>query len=111
MVVDACKAGNEQVIADVKRICQYEQGDPFNDPKDLCGQLFHTVYMGMSKQSSKETRSRAKELASEIGGKSEQPCFCFPLVPACQPLVYSIKLLAALVASLEFGHIFQVRKD
>lgn len=69
MVVDACKAGNQQVIADVKRIAQYDGGDPLSNPKDLCGQLFHTVYMGMSKQSSKETRSRAEELAREIGGK------------------------------------------
>lgn len=66
MVIEACKAGNQQVIADVKRIAQY--GDKFPEtPEELCNQIFHTVYMGMKTQSSKETRSRARELAEAIG--------------------------------------------
>ena len=33
----------------------------------LCSQIFTTIYMGMKKQSSKETRQRAKDLAKAIG--------------------------------------------
>jgi NAD+ synthase (glutamine-hydrolysing) len=65
MVVEACKAGNEQVIADVQRIAQYTESIP-KTPQELCSQVLHTVYMGMSKQSSKETRSRAKDLSDAI---------------------------------------------
>ncbi|KAI1136372.1 putative glutamine dependent NAD+ synthetase [Hypoxylon sp. FL0543] len=66
MVIDAIKAGNEQVISDVKRLAKFSEKIP-ETPQDLCGQVFHTVYMGMSKQSSKETRQRAKDLADAIG--------------------------------------------
>lgn len=66
MVVDACRAGNEQVIADVKRIAKYTDGIP-NTPQELCNQVLHTIYMGMSQQSSKETRSRAKDLSNAMG--------------------------------------------
>ncbi|OTA83204.1 hypothetical protein M434DRAFT_400722 [Hypoxylon sp. CO27-5] len=66
MVIEAVKAGNEQVIADVKRLAKFSEKIP-ETPEDLCGQIFHTVYMGMSKQSSKETRQRAKDLAEAIG--------------------------------------------
>ncbi|KAF2428737.1 putative glutamine dependent NAD synthetase [Tothia fuscella] len=59
-------AGNEQVIADVKRICKYSDKLPIT-PKQICNQIFHSVYMGMSKQSSKETRARASALSSAIG--------------------------------------------
>ncbi|KAJ1325913.1 NAD+ synthase (glutamine-hydrolyzing) [Microdochium nivale] len=67
MVSEACKAGNEQVIADVLRIAKYTEGEVPDSPEALCNQLFHTVYMGMSKQSSKETRQRAKDLSAAIG--------------------------------------------
>ncbi|RYP68382.1 hypothetical protein DL770_008450 [Monosporascus sp. CRB-9-2] len=67
MVIEACKAGNEQVIADVKRLAKYSDGKIPDTPEELCNQIFHTVYMGMSKQSSKETRQRAKDLAAAIG--------------------------------------------
>ncbi|TVY65710.1 Glutamine-dependent NAD(+) synthetase, partial [Lachnellula suecica] len=66
LVIQACEDGNEQVIEDVKRLAKYGDGIP-KTPQELCNQLFHTVYMGMSKQSSKETRGRAKELAAAIG--------------------------------------------
>ncbi|KAL1969766.1 hypothetical protein VTN77DRAFT_7275 [Rasamsonia byssochlamydoides] len=65
LVIEACQAGNEQVIADVKRIAKYTDSIP-KTPQELCNQIFHTIYMGMSKQSSKETRFRARELASAI---------------------------------------------
>jgi NAD+ synthase (glutamine-hydrolysing) len=66
LVIDAYKAGNEQVIADVKRLVKYTDDIP-KTPQELCNQLFHTIYMGMSKQSSKETRQRAKVLSEAIG--------------------------------------------
>lgn len=66
LVTDACKSGNDTVIADVKRIAKYSKELP-KTPQELCNQIFHTVYMGMKTQSSKETRSRAKELSEAIG--------------------------------------------
>ncbi|KAF1738488.1 Glutamine-dependent NAD(+) synthetase [Beauveria bassiana] len=36
-------------------------------PQELCHRILHTVYMGMSKQSSRETRQRAKDLSAAIG--------------------------------------------
>ncbi|KAI4859114.1 putative glutamine dependent NAD+ synthetase [Hypoxylon rubiginosum] len=67
LVIEACKAGNEQVIADVKRLAKFGEGKVPDTAEELCNQLFHTVYMGMSKQSSKETRQRARDLAEAIG--------------------------------------------
>ncbi|KAJ9355667.1 putative glutamine dependent NAD+ synthetase [Paecilomyces variotii] len=66
LVIEACEAGNEQVIADVRRLARYTDSIP-KTPQELCNQLFHTIYMGMSKQSSKETRQRAKDLSAAIG--------------------------------------------
>lgn len=66
IVVAEIKAGNEVVKADAKRLCSG------NDPtqltaEQLCNSIFSTVFMGMVQQSSKETRSRAKELSATIG--------------------------------------------
>lgn len=66
LVIEACGAGNEQVIADVKRLAKYTEGKIPKTPQELCNQLLHTIYMGMSKQSSKETRSRAKDLSNAL---------------------------------------------
>ncbi|KAI5926263.1 glutamine-dependent NAD(+) synthetase with GAT domain-containing protein [Camillea tinctor] len=66
LVVEAVKAGNPEVIQDVKRIAAYSQKLP-ETPEEFCGQIFHTVYMGMENQSSTETRQRAKDLAQRIG--------------------------------------------
>lgn len=60
------KEGNKQVIEDVKRIACYSSKLP-ETPEELCNQILHTAYMGMEKQSSKETRDRAKDLAKRIG--------------------------------------------
>lgn len=57
--MEAVKSGNKSVIEDVKRLAKYTETLP-ETPQELCNQVFHTVYMGMSKQSSKETRQRAK---------------------------------------------------
>jgi len=65
LVIQAISEGNEKVIEDVKRIVP---GKPCpTTAKALCEEIFHTVYMGMSKQSSVETRQRAKDLGSQIG--------------------------------------------
>ncbi|KAM7183233.1 putative glutamine dependent NAD+ synthetase [Rhypophila sp. PSN 637] len=65
LVIKAIEDGNQQVIEDVKRIVPGK--DIPTTPQALCHEIFHTVYMGMSKQSSADTRRRAKELAAEIG--------------------------------------------
>jgi NAD+ synthase (glutamine-hydrolysing) len=70
IVMKAVENKNEQVIADVRRIAgAYGQPEDWlpKSPEELCNNLFHTVYMGMKTQSSKETRSRAKDLAKAIG--------------------------------------------
>lgn len=66
LVVQAIKAGNQDVITDVRRIAAYSDKLP-DTPEEFCGQIFHTVYLGMANQSSKETRQRAKDLADRIG--------------------------------------------
>lgn len=68
IVMSAVAAGNPQVIADVKRIAKYgPEGELPKTPQELCNQVFTTLYMGMKKQSSRETRQRAKDLAEAIG--------------------------------------------
>jgi NAD+ synthase (glutamine-hydrolysing) len=36
------------------------------DPREFCGRIFHTCYMG-TENSSNDTRQRAKDLAQAIG--------------------------------------------
>jgi NAD+ synthase (glutamine-hydrolysing) len=69
LVVDACKAGDQQALQDVRMVCAEEMYTP-KSPQDLCNRIFHTCFMG-STNSSKETRSRARELAEAIGGIAE----------------------------------------
>mmetsp|Transcript_105914 Transcript_105914/g.129211 ORF Transcript_105914/g.129211 Transcript_105914/m.129211 type:complete len:720 (-) Transcript_105914:58-2217(-) len=67
-VMKAINDGNINVKNDVKRILGIKN-DEYNMPKnakELCNKIFHTTYMG-TKNSSKETRNRAKELAKDIG--------------------------------------------
>lgn len=66
LVVEACKASNEQVIKDVRMICAEDTYNP-ESPQELCNRIFHTCFMG-STNSSAETRSRARDLAKAIGG-------------------------------------------
>jgi len=64
----AVQEGNEQVIQDVKRIAKYsDEGALPKTPQELCNQVFTTIYMGMKKQSSRETRQRARDLSEAIG--------------------------------------------
>ncbi|BGP56681.1 hypothetical protein JCM8202_001299 [Rhodotorula sphaerocarpa] len=68
LVATAAAEGNEQVIKDARRIT----GEPAEsdyvpiDAREFCGRVFHTCYMG-TKNSSTETRQRAKDLAEAIG--------------------------------------------
>ncbi|KAH0543829.1 hypothetical protein FGG08_001868 [Glutinoglossum americanum] len=68
LVIEACEAGNgnEQVIADVKRLAKCTGGSIPTTPQGSCNRLLHTICMGMSKQSPKETRSRAKDLSNAL---------------------------------------------
>ncbi|KAJ4371337.1 hypothetical protein N0V83_004554 [Neocucurbitaria cava] len=71
LVMSALDEGNEQVKADVKRIAgpHHEDGWMPKDARELCGSLLSTLYLGMAKQSSSETRSRAQRLAESIGSR------------------------------------------
>ena len=66
LAITAIKEGNEEVIADVKRIAAYSDKLP-ETAEELCNQIFCTCYMGMENQSSKETRDRSKALSERIG--------------------------------------------
>lgn len=56
---------NQNVLEDVRHIVDDPEYTP-TDPQELAGRLLHTAYMG-SRNSSKQTRRRAKELAKQIG--------------------------------------------
>ena len=68
LVAEAIEAGNEQVIQDVRRICTVPEDEELNlkTPQQICDRIFHTCFMG-SVNSSSETRSRARDLATDIG--------------------------------------------
>ena len=69
IVVKEIKEGNEQVIADCRRICA--EPDPEWLPasaEELCGKIFAAAYMGSKKMSSADTRRRARQLCERING-------------------------------------------
>lgn len=66
LVVSEIHKGNEQVKSDAIRIGHYLDGKFPTDSKDFAKRIFYTVFMG-TENSSEATRSRAKELADEIG--------------------------------------------
>ncbi|KAI0732144.1 hypothetical protein C8Q72DRAFT_774915 [Fomitopsis betulina] len=68
LVVDAAKNGDEQVIADARRIASEPEESSYipTDAREFCNRIFHTCYMG-TENSSVDTRHRAKELAQAIG--------------------------------------------
>lgn len=65
LVFKAVKEGNAQVIRDMRQIVGDDKYMPTNH-QDLANHLFTTCYMG-SENSSEETKSRAKELAKQVG--------------------------------------------
>ncbi|KAJ8294009.1 Glutamine-dependent NAD(+) synthetase [Rhodotorula toruloides] len=68
LVAKAAAEGNESVIKDARRIAGEAADSSYVpiDPREFCGRIFHTCYMGTS-NSSDETRNRAKGLAEAIG--------------------------------------------
>lgn len=68
LVMAGVQEGNEQVIKDIRRIAGESVDSTWlpSNPQEACNRIFHTCYMG-TKNSSKETRSRAKQLANDIG--------------------------------------------
>ncbi|KAM9764761.1 glutamine-dependent NAD(+) synthetase isoform 1-T1 [Menidia menidia] len=65
LLCQAVEDGNGQVLKDVRRVVGDDSYSP-EHPKELCGRLFTTCYMA-SENSSKDTCSRAKDLAGQIG--------------------------------------------
>ncbi|CAR30645.1 glutamine-dependent NAD(+) synthetase [Lachancea thermotolerans CBS 6340] len=65
LVVQECKEGNEQVLADARKLARKDPEWVPATPQDLASCLFHTCFMGTT-NSSKDTRSRARELAKVI---------------------------------------------
>ncbi len=66
MVVAETAEGNEQVIADARRIAGAEDDYLPTDAAEFASRLLFTCYMG-TENSSKETRRRAKQVAAEVG--------------------------------------------
>ena len=66
LVVKAAAAGDEQVIADVRKVTRKAAPWLPADAKELCGMILHTCYMG-TENSSAATRGRAEALATELG--------------------------------------------
>eukprot|EP00069_Balaena_mysticetus_P010364 bmy_20601T0 len=64
-VCEAVKHGNQEVLADVRTIVNQTSYTP-QDPRELCGRVLTTCYMA-SENSSRETCSRAGDLAQQIG--------------------------------------------
>ena len=66
------------MIADARRIAGEPEGSEYvpMDPRELCGRILHTCYMG-TENSSVDTRMRAKELAEAIGRFSTPLLFFF----------------------------------
>ncbi|KIW80027.1 hypothetical protein Z517_06642 [Fonsecaea pedrosoi CBS 271.37] len=56
----------ELVLDDLRRVCAQADDWTPSSPQEICSHIFHSTYMG-SKNSSKETRSRAAALAKAIG--------------------------------------------
>lgn len=66
LVISEVHQGNLAVIEDAKRLCGGSDPTAFS-AEQFCNKVFTTVFMGMEQQSSKETRTRARDLAEAIG--------------------------------------------
>ncbi len=68
MVAHAAHAGNQQVIRDARRIVGESQDSAYlpTDPREFANRIFYTCYMA-TRNSSKATRNRAKQLTDQIG--------------------------------------------
>lgn len=68
LVVEAAAEGNLQVIRDARRVVgEPEEGDYVpRDPRELAGRILHVCYMA-TRNNSRATQARAKELSGQIG--------------------------------------------
>ena len=82
---------DKQVITDARRIVGEPEDSSYipSDPKEFCGRLFHTCYMG-TENSTVETRKRAKELAEAIG--RYRPLHARSIAAHAKPVSYHIDL-------------------
>lgn len=67
LVVKECQKGNVHVLEDARRLANKEEGSTWvpESAQEFCNVVFSTCYMGTS-NSSKDTRSRAKQLSTDI---------------------------------------------
>jgi len=77
-VVTAVAAGDEQVLADARRITRQPVDWIPSDAKELCGLILHTSFMGTA-QSSSQTRDRAAKLAAQVAWRVQRR----PTPPPC----------------------------
>jgi NAD+ synthase (glutamine-hydrolysing) len=68
LVVGKVGENDTQVISDARRIVGEPEDSNYRpiDPKEFCGRIFHTTFMG-TENSSNDTRQRAKDLSNAIG--------------------------------------------
>lgn len=66
MIHQAIDSGNEHVLRDIQRIAEKPETWWPKDAREVTGEILHTCFMG-SKNSSKETRERARALSEAIG--------------------------------------------
>ncbi len=68
LVFDAVVAGDELVIKDVRRVAGFAPDSSWlpSSPQEIAQAVMHTCYMG-TVNSSEATRSRARQLAKEVG--------------------------------------------
>lgn len=66
---DIQKGDNPEVLKDLRRIVGEVDDSQWrpHTPQDIAGRLFVSAYMGMAKNSSADTRNRARDLAGTIG--------------------------------------------
>lgn len=90
LVSEAALRGEQHVIADARRMTGEPEDSEYipSDPKEFCGRIFHTCYMG-TEHSSKETRDRATNLAKAIG--------CYHVDLNMDTLVTAVRSLFAVV--------------
>ncbi|SCV05037.1 LANO_0G17106g1_1 [Lachancea nothofagi CBS 11611] len=65
MVIKECQEGNQQVLADARKLSRKDKNWVPESPQELASCLFYTCFMG-TENSSKDTRSRSRELAEKI---------------------------------------------
>ncbi|SCV99468.1 LAFE_0A03818g1_1 [Lachancea fermentati] len=66
LVVQEVSEGNSQVLSDARKIARMDDEWIPSSPQELASKIFHTCFMG-TENSSKDTRSRSRELSKCIG--------------------------------------------